>query len=309
MTVWWGLAGLLGLLGLCGLIRGHRADGTVVEDDPLARYPAAREPVLPNADAAHTPLMTPAITPEMLARPELPRPEPVGEGRMAGEIPAPRPQSGGPGVPAGVSVGWWGEAASSAAPGVSEGTPGRAQPAAEIAVPGVSDLPRQGVPPANAHWEQAPAGGVPRHAAAGPAPEWASARPNAVQSTADPVPDSAAAQENPAGVRAPQQPKHALPVEAGAPESTFTRQSTPAPESGHGAEGTFALEGAPVPESAPASAGTFAPEGAPVPENPRAAEARPQTDPQPKPAANFTSPPPERNPGLIGKLRRLFQRS
>jgi hypothetical protein len=84
MTVWWGLAGLLGLLGCCGLLRGHRASGAV-DDDPLARYPAAREPATPNADAAHTPLMTPAITPEMLAG----RP---GSGRMSGEIPAPRPE-------------------------------------------------------------------------------------------------------------------------------------------------------------------------------------------------------------------------
>ncbi|MEV6830073.1 hypothetical protein [Amycolatopsis sp. NPDC051102] len=97
MTVWWGLAGLLGLLGCCGLLRGHRADGGAIEDDPLARYPAAREPATPNADAAHTPLMTPVITPEMLAarqgvaelQPEAALPE---SGRMVGEIPAPRPE-------------------------------------------------------------------------------------------------------------------------------------------------------------------------------------------------------------------------
>ncbi len=99
MTVWWGLAGLLGLLGCCGLLRSHRADGAAVEDDPLARYPVAREPASPNADAAHTPLMTPAITPEMLAQP---RPDVPESGTIAGEIPAPRPQTvgetGNPGV-------------------------------------------------------------------------------------------------------------------------------------------------------------------------------------------------------------------
>ncbi|UOX92632.1 hypothetical protein MUY14_19145 [Amycolatopsis sp. FBCC-B4732] len=72
MTVWWGLLGLLGLLGCCGLLRGHRAR----EADPLARYPVAREPARPNADAAHTPLMTPVVTPEMLA--PTPRNEPAG---------------------------------------------------------------------------------------------------------------------------------------------------------------------------------------------------------------------------------------
>uniref|UniRef100_UPI0018EB756D hypothetical protein n=1 Tax=Amycolatopsis sp. CA-126428 TaxID=2073158 RepID=UPI0018EB756D len=80
MTVWWGLAGLLGLLGCCGLLRSHRADGTAVEEDPLARYPAAREPATPNADAAHTPLMTPAITPEMLAA----HPGPVAQAGQVG---------------------------------------------------------------------------------------------------------------------------------------------------------------------------------------------------------------------------------
>ena len=105
MTVWWGLAGLLGLLGCCGLLRSHRA----AEDDPLARYPVAREPATPNADAAHTPLMTPAITPEMLARPEVPTPPrreaAVPEsGSIAGEIPAPRPVAPEVAAPAGVSA-------------------------------------------------------------------------------------------------------------------------------------------------------------------------------------------------------------
>ncbi|MEU5263258.1 hypothetical protein [Amycolatopsis sp. NPDC021455] len=101
MTVWWGLAGLLGLLGCCGLLRSHRA----ADDDPLARYPAAREPAVPNADTAHTPLMTPAITPEMLARPAPPvapgRVSAVPEtGTIAGEIPPPRPGTAEPGIPA-----------------------------------------------------------------------------------------------------------------------------------------------------------------------------------------------------------------
>ncbi|WP_410575359.1 hypothetical protein [Amycolatopsis sp. cmx-4-61] len=95
MTVWWGLAGLLGLLGCCGLLRGHRADGTAVEDDPLARYPVAREPATPNADAAHTPLMTPVITPEMLAANPRHAAAAVPEsGSITGEIPEPRPESG-----------------------------------------------------------------------------------------------------------------------------------------------------------------------------------------------------------------------
>jgi hypothetical protein len=73
MMAWWGLAGLLGLLGVFGLVlvRRRRRERTS-DGDPLARYPAAREPVIPNADAAHTPLMTPAITPQMLAVPAVP---------------------------------------------------------------------------------------------------------------------------------------------------------------------------------------------------------------------------------------------
>lgn len=62
MTAWWGLAGLAGLPGIYGLIRARAASGR----DPLARYPVAREPAVPNADAAHTPLMLPQITPDML---------------------------------------------------------------------------------------------------------------------------------------------------------------------------------------------------------------------------------------------------
>ncbi|MBE1578825.1 hypothetical protein ACFORH_20355 [Amycolatopsis roodepoortensis] len=69
MTAWWGLTGLLGLLGTYGLVRiRHRADvqSEAPAADAFARYPAAREPAVPNADTAHTPLMTPAITPEMI---------------------------------------------------------------------------------------------------------------------------------------------------------------------------------------------------------------------------------------------------
>lgn len=62
MTAWWGLVGLAGLPGIFGLIRAS------ARRDPLARYPSAREPAVPNADAAHTPLMTPRVTPEMLHR-------------------------------------------------------------------------------------------------------------------------------------------------------------------------------------------------------------------------------------------------
>ncbi|WP_439381017.1 hypothetical protein [Amycolatopsis lexingtonensis] len=95
MALWWGLAGLIGLLGCCGLIRAH------VRADPLARYPSAREPARPNADAAHTPLMTPAITPAMLARrrpaagvPAVPYESSAPEsGSMSGEVPAPRVNS------------------------------------------------------------------------------------------------------------------------------------------------------------------------------------------------------------------------
>lgn len=67
MTTWWGLLGLLGLLGGYGLLRlRHRTSPPA--GDAFARYPAANEPAVPNADAAHTPLMNPAITPDMLDR-------------------------------------------------------------------------------------------------------------------------------------------------------------------------------------------------------------------------------------------------
>jgi hypothetical protein len=60
--VGWGTLGLGGLLGVAGLARlGRNRRNT---GDPLANYPIAREPCLPNADAAHTPLMMPVITPE-----------------------------------------------------------------------------------------------------------------------------------------------------------------------------------------------------------------------------------------------------
>lgn len=62
MTAWWGLVGLAGLPGIFGLIRARMSSGR----DPLERYPVAREPAVPNADAAHTPLMTPRVTPDML---------------------------------------------------------------------------------------------------------------------------------------------------------------------------------------------------------------------------------------------------
>ncbi|WP_425267039.1 hypothetical protein, partial [Amycolatopsis circi] len=61
MTAWWGLVGLAGLPGMFALLRARASGG-----DPLARYPVAREPAVPNADAAHTPLMMPRVTPDML---------------------------------------------------------------------------------------------------------------------------------------------------------------------------------------------------------------------------------------------------
>ncbi len=67
MTTWWGILGLLGLLGGYGLLRiRHRSSPPA--GDAFARYPAMNEPAVPNADAAHTPLMNPAITPGMLDR-------------------------------------------------------------------------------------------------------------------------------------------------------------------------------------------------------------------------------------------------
>ncbi|MGW5720092.1 hypothetical protein ACWEVP_28260 [Amycolatopsis sp. NPDC003865] len=89
MTVFWGLAGLLGLLGCVGLLRSRAVP---TEADPLARYPQAREPARPNADAAHTPLMTPVVTPDLLGseQPLNQRRAPVRpRGREAPE-PAPR---------------------------------------------------------------------------------------------------------------------------------------------------------------------------------------------------------------------------
>jgi hypothetical protein len=182
MTVWWGLVGLLGLLGCCGLLRSHRADGTAIEEDPLARYPVAREPATPNADAAHTPLMTPAITPEMLAA----RPGPVGQagsrpdsavaqpeavvpesGSIAGEIPAPRPQSAvageRPGVPEGApvaaSAGQAGGSVPVPAGAVSEVPPEAAQQPAEPRTSGVPQQPKHALRPE----ASAPGtGGVPR---------------------------------------------------------------------------------------------------------------------------------------------------
>ncbi|MEV6906021.1 hypothetical protein [Amycolatopsis sp. NPDC051071] len=64
------MAGLLGLLGVYGLVRFHQRNDARRDEpveDVFARYPLARGPALPNADAAHTPLMTPAITPAALA--------------------------------------------------------------------------------------------------------------------------------------------------------------------------------------------------------------------------------------------------
>jgi len=72
MTAWWGLTGLLGLLGIYGLVRIRHRAGVRAESpaaDAFARYPAAQGPAVPNADTAHTPLMTPVVTPEMISGP------------------------------------------------------------------------------------------------------------------------------------------------------------------------------------------------------------------------------------------------
>ncbi|RSM56055.1 hypothetical protein DMH03_31540 [Amycolatopsis sp. WAC 01376] len=72
MTAWWGLTGLLGLLGAYGLVRIRHRAGAQAEApaaDVFARYPAAQGPAVPNADTAHTPLMIPAVTPEMIRGP------------------------------------------------------------------------------------------------------------------------------------------------------------------------------------------------------------------------------------------------
>ncbi|MEU3628834.1 hypothetical protein [Amycolatopsis coloradensis] len=95
MTAWWGLAGLLGLLGGYGLVRfRQRNDARHHEpaEEVFARYPLARGPALPNADAAHTPLMTPAITPAALAdqaplrTPPPDRERPPGPARPGAEL-------------------------------------------------------------------------------------------------------------------------------------------------------------------------------------------------------------------------------
>lgn len=66
---WWGIGGLLGLLGLVGLTRLRRRTGTASSrdtGDPFARYPSMNQHCAPNANAAHTPLMIPRVTPEMV---------------------------------------------------------------------------------------------------------------------------------------------------------------------------------------------------------------------------------------------------
>lgn len=126
MTAWWGLLGLVGLVGCVGLLRGRHVSG-----DPLGRYPEAREPARPNADAAHTPLMTPAVTPEMLAA----RGREVGgapdSGRVAGEIPAPR-EVVEPRVPAAAMPGAGGSPSQPEAPAAAR-TSGSGRPGGERA--------------------------------------------------------------------------------------------------------------------------------------------------------------------------------
>jgi hypothetical protein len=68
-----GLFGLIGLVGTAGLLSLRRKGRDVA--DPLANYPVARQPCLPNADVAHTPLMNPVITPEAAGlTPRMPAP-------------------------------------------------------------------------------------------------------------------------------------------------------------------------------------------------------------------------------------------
>ncbi len=236
MTVWWGLAGLLGLLGLCGLLRSHRADGTVVEDDPLARYPVAREPATPNADAAHTPLMTPAITPEMLARPALPRAEAAvpESGSIAGEIPAPRPVGDRPMVPeetpaAGVSAGSWGGVPpGGAADGVSAVREGGAAP---VAAPAPVSQPQP--QPQRVGVEAGGAPGGVQSAAAAAAPQ-AAAQPMTAPAPVSQAQPAEVGAPHPRTGDVPQQPKHALRAEeaeqAEAPNPSRAPQTRPAEE-------------------------------------------------------------------------------
>jgi hypothetical protein len=227
MTVWWGLAGLLGLLGCCGLLRSHRADEAAVpeREDPLARYPVAREPATPNADAAHTPLMTPAITPEMLAGhggPAGPRQDAVvpESGSIAGEIPAPRPQSGEvgerPGAPVTVSA----VQAEGSVPGPGVGGAPESVPVRDSAVPPAAAQPAVGsVPGPGVGSAPVSSGHVP------------AAQPAVGSGPASSAPPGWAV-EPPTGV--PQQPKHALRTEASAPEAAgVPRARAPEPAAPH----------------------------------------------------------------------------
>ena len=76
--VGWGTLGFGGLLGLAGLTRLSRKRRST--GDPLAKDPIAREPCLPNADSAPTPLMMPVITCEAAGiAPPVNFPQPVAE--------------------------------------------------------------------------------------------------------------------------------------------------------------------------------------------------------------------------------------
>jgi hypothetical protein len=85
---WWGIAGLGGLLGLVGVLRLRKSARTRPSREaghPFAKYPSANQPCVPNADAAHTPLMMPEITPEMVGR--VPRKQAVPSGSAAPPVP------------------------------------------------------------------------------------------------------------------------------------------------------------------------------------------------------------------------------
>jgi hypothetical protein len=198
MTVWWGLAGLLGLLGCCGLLRSHRADGTA-DDDPLARYPAAREPATPNADTAHTPLMTPAVTPEMLARPAPPAPprrvSAVPEsGTIAGEIPGPRPGTAEPDASPAPDF----RRAGAVVPAGVEARPGPGAPMSAAPMPAAQGRPESVSRSARAPEEEPKHARRPTEREAVPQQEETQARQPRAAAPAEERPEPASRQEKPA---------------------------------------------------------------------------------------------------------------
>lgn len=184
MTAWWGLLGLVGLVGCVGLLRGRRAS-----DDPLGRYPEAREPARPNADAAHTPLMTPAVTPEMLAARGREDGRAPDSGSVAGEIPAPR-EVAEPRVPAAAMPGAGGSPSQPKAPAAPRPSPPeRPEGAAKPELPPSRES--AGSAPARPNAKRSAS---PREAAAAPqtsAPARPDAEPEQPSQPAPTPPDSA----------------------------------------------------------------------------------------------------------------------